>query len=173
MEKKATKAAYPPPNDPDPADYRRTEESANVVATLLAKHGIAVAVLNACESAKANSGDAVNLAKVFGLCGVHNVLVMSFMINTSAMEIFLRGFYHSLFVLGHTFSQAAHRAPKLLRERKDRKARLGLTRPVNDNFIPVIYSLGQDAKLVPRRSQCLRLRYAKRPTCHRRHDVSD
>lgn len=154
-DRKVVKSAYLLFNDPDPTDYKRTEKAVQVVATILAKHGVGAVVLNACESAKANSGNAANLAKLFTGFGVQNVLAMSFMINVSAAEIFLRGFYHSLLLQGQTFSQAARMAKKLLRERKDRKARFDLKRPVNDDFVPVVYSLGQDLKLVPQTRQSI------------------
>ncbi len=157
------KAAYLLFNNPDPNNYERTKEKAQDVAKILQTHGICVAVLNACESARANSGDAANVAKTFTESGVQNVVAMSFEAHKSAAEQFLRGFYHSLFLQGHTFSQAARQARELLRQNPERQARLGLKRPVNDHFVPVVYSLGKDSRFMPRR----------RPSIGRRFSVSD
>ncbi|TKA76811.1 hypothetical protein B0A49_02399 [Cryomyces minteri] len=139
-------AAYLLFNDPDPDIDTTRRESAQVVAQLLAAHGIPAAVLNACESARANSGDAANIAKVFTSSGLRNVLAMSFRISSSAAELFLRAFYHSLMLDGNTYSQAASRAREILRRHPMRLARLGLQRSLVDNFVPVVYSNGSDLR---------------------------
>ena len=162
-ELKNKKAAYLLFNHPDPNNYERTKEKAQDVAKLLQTNGICVAILNACESARADSGDAANVAKTFTESGVQNVLAMSFEAHKSAAEQFLRGFYHSLFLQGLTFSQAARQARELLRQNPERQARLGLKRSVHDSFVPVVYSLGQDSRFMPQ----------KEPRVGRRFSVSD
>ena len=157
------KAAYLLFNHPDPNNYERKKEKAQDVAKMLQTHGICVAVLNACESARADSGDAANVAKTFTESGVQNVVAMSFKAHKTAAEQFLRGFYHSLFLQGHTFSQAARQARELLRQNPERQARLGLKRSVHDYFVPVVYSLGQDSRFMPQ----------KEPSIGRRSNVSD
>ena len=139
-------AAYLLFNDPDPEIDTTRRESAQVVARLLAAHGIPAAALNACESARANSGDAANIAKVFTSSGIRNVLAMSFRISSSAAELFLRAFYHSLMLDGNTYSQAASRAREILRRHPLRLARLGLQRSLVDSFVPVVYSDGSDLR---------------------------
>ncbi|KUL86672.1 hypothetical protein ZTR_03034 [Talaromyces verruculosus] len=149
--KKKNNAAYLHFNDPHPDKYGRKPQNAKAVAEILQIHGIRAAVINACESARATSGDAANIAKTFARCGVQNIVAMSFEVHMSAAERFLRCFYHSLFLQGYGFSQAARQAREVLRSDPERQARLGLKRPVNDHFVPVVYSLGQDAKFLPRK----------------------
>jgi hypothetical protein len=149
--KKKNNAAYLHFNDPHPDKYGRKPENAKAVAEILQTHGIRAAVINACESARATSGDAANIAKTFARCGVQNIVAMSFEVHMSAAERFLRCFYHSLFLQGYGFSQAARQAREVLRSDPERQARLGLKRPVNDYFVPVVYSLGQDVKFMTRK----------------------
>ncbi|RYP26822.1 hypothetical protein DL768_011540 [Monosporascus sp. mg162] len=120
-------------------------ENAERVARLLRRHDIPVVVLNACESAIATAGDAVNIAKLFTQSGVENVLAMSFKITSSAAEVFLRAFYQSLFINGTPFSEASRRGREAMRHYPSRQARLGLRRDLIDYFVPVMYCSGGDA----------------------------
>ena len=149
------RAAYLLFNSTDPAKYQRVEVPASNVAAIMAAHGISVVVLNACESAKANSGDVANVAKTFVDSGVQNVLAMSYKLSSSAAEPFLRGLYHSLFLEECTLAHAARNAREILRKNPERNARFSLKRSVCDYFIPVLYTLGQDVKFVSRQKQSI------------------
>ncbi|RYP00337.1 hypothetical protein DL764_006537 [Monosporascus ibericus] len=120
-------------------------EKAERAARLLGRHDIPVVVLNACESAIATAGDAVNIAKLFTQSGVKNVLAMSFKVTSSAAEVFLRAFYHNLFIKGTSFSEASRRGREAMRQYPSRQARLGLRRNLMDHFVPVMYCNGEDA----------------------------
>ncbi|RYP68696.1 hypothetical protein DL770_008396 [Monosporascus sp. CRB-9-2] len=120
-------------------------EKAERAARLLGRHDIPVVVLNACESAIATAGDGVNIAKLFTQSGVKNVLAMSFKVTSSAAEVFLRAFYHSLFINGTPFSEASRRGREAMRQYPSRQARLGLRRDLIDHFVPVMYCSGGDA----------------------------
>ncbi|RYO88749.1 hypothetical protein DL766_005201 [Monosporascus sp. MC13-8B] len=120
-------------------------EKAERVARLLKRHNIPMAVLNACESAIATAGDAANVAKLLAQNGVKNVLAMSFKVTSSAAELFLRAFYHSLFINGTPFSEASRRGREAMRQYPSRQARLGLQRDLIDHFVPVMYCSGGDA----------------------------
>ncbi|KAK3370978.1 hypothetical protein B0T24DRAFT_531291, partial [Lasiosphaeria ovina] len=141
-----TKAAYLYFDHPQ--ENRKVAVDADRVGRLLQTHQVEIAVLNACESARANAGDDANIAKVFYRHGVYNVLAMSFKVSSHAAEIFLGSFYHSLLVLGQPFWQAAATARVASRESPTRHARFGLDVSVTDWFIPVTYSSGVDIQVV-------------------------
>ena len=121
---------------------------AEKVGKLLQKHQIPVAVLNACESARANAGDDANIAKVFAQHGVENVLAMSFKVSSHAAEIFLRSFYQGLLLQGRGFSEAVSEARSVLRGTPIRYARFRLEVPVMDWFVPVTYFRGAGLEII-------------------------
>jgi hypothetical protein len=141
-------AAYLLFNSPDPKIDTTCEESAQSVASLLKNFGVSVAILNACDSARANCGDGANIAKAFNRQGVSNVLAMSFKTSSTAAELFLRSFYYSLLLGGDPFSVAARRARSTLRRDSTRQARFGLERSLADSFVPVVYTSGADSVFV-------------------------
>ncbi len=112
---------------------------ADSVAKLLVEHGINCAILNACESARADQGLRANLALTFLEKGVGNVLAMSYKFPSSVTESFFSVFYQGLFCQGLPMSTAAAEARKHLREHGLRKSRFGLELQVQDWFIPVSY----------------------------------
>lgn len=93
------------------------------VSKILTRHKVPLVILNACESARANSGDDANIAKVFQGQGIHNVLAMSFKISTSAVEIFLNALYCALLLKGCSFATSAAAARQALRLHRTRQAR--------------------------------------------------
>lgn len=105
-----SKAGYLFFSSPDPDSNELIAEQASEVAHVLGKYGVSCAVLNACESARANVGDDANVAMTFEKEGIQNVLAMSFKICSDSVEIFLGVFYRSLFTEGCTFSAAAEKA---------------------------------------------------------------
>ena len=114
---------------------------AESVAKLLADHGINCAILNACESARADQGLRANLAATFLEKGVGNVLAMFCKFPSSVIEPFFSVFYDALLRQGLPMSTAAAEARKHLREHGLRKSRFGLELQVQDWFIPVSYHL--------------------------------
>ncbi len=114
---------------------------AESVAKVLAEHGINCAILNACDSARADEGLRANLAATFLEKGVENVLAMACKFPSSAIEPFFSVFYDSFLRQGLPMSTAAAEARKHLREHGLRKSRFGLELQVQDWFIPVSYHL--------------------------------
>ena len=114
---------------------------AESVAKLLADHWINCAILNACESARADQGLRANLAATFLEKGVGNVLAMFCKFPSSVIEPFFSVFYEALLCEGLPMSTAAAEARKHLREHGLRKSRFGLELQVQDWFIPVSYHL--------------------------------
>ncbi len=114
---------------------------AESVAKVLVDHGINCAILNACESARADQGLRANLAATFLEQGMENVLAMFCKFPSSAIETFFSVFYDRLLRQGLPMSTAAAEARKHLREHGLRKSRFGLELRVHDWFIPVSYNL--------------------------------
>jgi hypothetical protein len=121
---------------------------ASRVAQLLKQHRVHLAILTACQSARANSGDNANIAKSFAKHGVENVLAMSFKVSSNAASIFLGVFYRQLLINGSTFTYSVVAGRTALRDMPKRYARLGLQRELLDWFVPVIYSSGKDLVLL-------------------------
>jgi hypothetical protein len=128
-------------------DFETSPVRAGTVAELLRKHNIRIAVLSACESAKASQGDEANLARTFTQAGVQNVLAMSYISLSTACTVFMRCFYDSLISKGKPFSTAVGDAREMLRSSPTREARFGLNKPLEDWIVPVIYASGKDVEL--------------------------
>ncbi len=120
---------------------------ADSVAKLLVEHGINSAILNACESARADKGLRANLAMTFLEKGVGSVLAMSYRFPSSVIGSFFSAFYDGLLGQGLPMSVAAAEARRALREHGLRKSRFGRTLQVQDWFIPVLYLSGNDVML--------------------------
>jgi hypothetical protein len=121
---------------------------ARPVAKLLKRYHIPFVTLNACESARANSRDDANIAKIFVSEGIHNVLAMTFKVSSYAVSVLLGIFYHELLIHGSPFSSAATAGRSALKAELNRPARFGLQRELVDWFVPVIYSDGMELVLV-------------------------
>jgi CHAT domain/NB-ARC domain len=121
---------------------------ASTVGRLLAKHGVRLCILNSCDSAKANFGDSANLAAVFVKEGVFNVAAMSFHLLESAAKKFLEAFYEALLLKQNTFSIALSTARAAPRNDKSRRAKLNLSRTLQDWVIPITYASGEDARVL-------------------------
>jgi hypothetical protein len=122
--------------------------SASDVAREVGKYGIPIAILNACESARANAGEDANIANNFALAGVNNVLAMSYKASESAMKIFLDNFYMEFLVAGKSFTDSAMFARQMLRLQPTRQARFELSSPLCDWFVPVVYTSSPELSLV-------------------------
>jgi hypothetical protein len=121
---------------------------ASIVAREVGKHGIHIAILNACESARANAGEDANIAHNFSRAGVKNVLAMSYKASESAMRVFLEGFYVEFLVKGKNFTDSAMFARRMLRLQPTRQARFQLCSPLCDWFVPVVYTSSPELSLV-------------------------
>ncbi|PNY25096.1 Uncharacterized protein TCAP_04952 [Tolypocladium capitatum] len=117
---------------------------ADSVAKVLVEHGITCAILNACESARADHGLQANLAMTFLHKGVSNILAMSYKFPSSAIDPFFSSFYEALLCRGLPISAAATESRRNLKEQAVRKGRFGLELQVQDWFIPVSYLSNQD-----------------------------
>ncbi|KUL83255.1 hypothetical protein ZTR_10450 [Talaromyces verruculosus] len=122
---------------------------ASSVARVLKEYEISFVILNACDSARAYSGDLANIANVFQRQGsVRNVLAMSFKISSAAVELFMVTFYQSFLVERLTFSAASRKARQVLRTDMLRPARFGVQRELLDSFVPVTYGTGDSCVLI-------------------------
>jgi hypothetical protein len=120
---------------------------ASRIARILQRHRIPIAVLNACESARAYGGDEANIARVFENHGVRHILAMSHKISSSAAKLFLDTFYDRLLLARLTFASAVRAARHALRSLPTRHARFGARKELVDWFIPVLYSCGAESAL--------------------------
>lgn len=119
------------------------------VGEVLGKHGISLAILNACDSAKACYGDGANVSKQFMRHGVRGVVGMSFKVSSAAAGIFLHTLYQALLLDGTSLSASAAAARKALRLSTVRPARYSLQRRMKDDFVAVAYGRdGEDLFLV-------------------------
>ncbi|KAK3356733.1 CHAT domain-containing protein [Lasiosphaeria hispida] len=118
----------------------RTPKSAKVVAELLRTYGVKLAVLNACESARGDSGLDANLAQTFSQTGISAVLAMSYRLNASAVAMLVQNFYTGFLNKGLPFAEAACEARRVLRQQSYRKGRYGMEVKLQDWMVPVVYS---------------------------------
>ena len=132
----------------DPNGYGTKPVAAVQVAKLLREYNIPIVVLNACESARANAGDDANIAKTFARAGVKKVLAMAYKASESAMLRFLENFYKEFLIEGRSFTEAAALARRVLRQNSSRDARFHLERPLQDWFVPVVYSSVAELSLI-------------------------
>lgn len=114
------------------------------MAKVLVEHGIKCAILNSCESARADHGLQANLAMTFLYKGVSNILAMSYKFPSSGIDPFFSSFYEALLCRGLPISAAATQSRRRLKEQAVRKGRFGLELQVQDWFIPVSYLSNQD-----------------------------
>lgn len=97
-------------------------------------------VLNACESARGDSGLQANLAKVFVAAGIPLVVAMSYKILDSAASIFMGQFYRSMFLDRLPFTACAAEGRRALRKDQRRVGRFGIPLDLVDWFVPVAYT---------------------------------
>lgn len=102
-------------SDPKHGETAKEPISASIVAREVGKYSTPIAILNACESARANAGEDANIPNNFALAGVNNVLAMSYKASESAMEIFLDNLYIEFLVAGKSFTDSAMLARQMLR----------------------------------------------------------
>ena len=119
-----------------------------VVAASLKLHRVTCAIINACDSARADQGLNANLSQVLIREGITNVLGMSYPFTDSAAKLFHEAFYMSLLHDESTFSNAVYIARSRLRGEPRRRSPMDLGSPkIIDWFIPVSYTTGVDVQI--------------------------
>ena len=81
-----------------------------------------------------------NLAASLLKSGMQNVIGMSYPLNVSAAEIFVREFYESFLIERLHMATATARGRHALRQMKSRRARFRLTVEIEDWILPVFYT---------------------------------
>jgi hypothetical protein len=114
---------------------------AEEVAILLVKHGVRIAVVNACKSAViSGAGECTaNLADTFIRSGLDATIAMSFNAMDSTMELFTGFFYLYLLVYGKSLLASVAEGRKRLFKNDSRKATLGQRVSIMDYFVPTLY----------------------------------
>lgn len=113
--------------------------SAARLGSLLKEHQIHTVVLNACDSARADAQSEANLAASLINAGLENVIGMSYELNISAAQIFVREFYESFLVERLSIADATVRGRRALQINKSRRARFRLEVDIEDWIVPVLY----------------------------------
>ena len=131
----------------DPLERDLVAKSAFEVGGLLVDHGISSAVINACDSARANGGIGANLGRIFARRGMSNIVAMSYKFSSSAAVLFHTKFYESLFVETLPFSEAACHGRKALRDNQERGGIDNRLLDIQDWFVPVLYCNGKDLQI--------------------------
>lgn len=96
-------------------------------------------VLNACDSAKVSSSESSNLAKIFNLHGIDNVVAMSYGFMSHSATIFMNEFYTCFLLKRYDLQRAVFTARLRLRTDSNRLARHATRVEVEDSFVPVLY----------------------------------
>lgn len=104
---------------------------------LLARHGIPVVVLNACQSAKQSSQQEC-LGSLLMQAGIQGVVAMAYSVTVSAATLFVKTLYEQL--LNHSdFNAATRRARFELHQDKNRNAYHNQVIALEDWLLPVSY----------------------------------
>ena len=106
---------------------------------LLEEHRVRNVLLNACDSARADTHVEANLAAGLLKTGIQNVIGMSYDLNVSAAQIFVREFYESILIERLHIAAATARGRRALQEVKARRARFKLEVNLEDWIVPVFY----------------------------------
>ena len=96
-------------------------------------------LLNACESARTDVSIEANLAASLIQAGLSNVVGMSYNLNISAAQIFVREFYQAFLIEHLHIAAATVRGRRALQIHKSRQARFKLKVEIDDWIIPVFY----------------------------------
>ena len=121
----------------NPSKYN--DVPADIVGGLLCDHGVEAALLNACNSAAADSGTNGNLAIGLLKAGLSSVIGMSYKILHLAAQLFMRQLYESFFVQKMPLTTAVHVARTALYQNRTRAARFQLSVQIDDWIVPVLY----------------------------------
>jgi hypothetical protein len=133
---------HPQAATPDPV-------AAGELANLLQVHGIPLAVLNACQSAKQlGSEQETSLGSQLMAAGVQMVLAMGYSVTVSAARLLMAEFYDQLF-RGASLGAALRSARLQLYNDKRRRAYYNQVIELEDWLLPVVYE-NRPQQLKPR-----------------------
>ncbi len=122
---------------PDQADPAEAQE----IADLLLKHGIPIAMLNACQSGKLTADTEASVGSRLLEAGVQTVVAMGYSVTVSAAALMMTELYRQLFK-DQNLSRAVCCARKALHNDKNRKAYYDQTVELEDWMLPVVYQNG-------------------------------
>jgi len=122
---------------PDQADPAEAQE----IADLLLKHGIPIAVLNACQSGKLTADTEASVGSRLLEAGVQTVVAMGYSVTVTAAALMMTELYRQLFK-DQNLSRALCYARKALHNDKNRKAYYDQTVELEDWMLPVVYQNG-------------------------------
>ena len=132
MSRPFSSSSTPAAETPDPVE-------AAELANLLQVHGIPIAILNACQSAKQLGAEQeTSLGSQLMAAGVQMVLAMGYSVTVSAARLLMREFYDQLF-RGASLGAALRSARKLLHDDKRRGAYYNQQIDLEDWLLPVVY----------------------------------
>jgi hypothetical protein len=122
----------------DGDDNKAQPIEAHDLKDLLARHGIPVVILNACQSAKQSTRQDTSLGSLLMQAGIQGVVAMAYSVTVSAATLFVKTLYEQL--LAHAdFNAAARRARFELHQDKNRKAYHNQVIALEDWLLPVFY----------------------------------
>ena len=111
---------------------------AKALATLLQRHQIPMAILNACQSGKQVGDRESSLGNMLVQAGVQLVLAMSYSITVSAAQLMMRTLYSKLFA-NNDLPTAIRYARQELYNSKERRAYFNQRIELEDWLLPVVY----------------------------------
>ena len=111
--------------------------SAEVVASLLAKHGVSVAILNACQSAMQTASE-VGLAQCLAESGVPIAVGMAYSVTVTAVVRAVPLLYR-LIIDGKQLDAAVHAVRRDLFEHREREVYFGQKVDLQDWVLPVMF----------------------------------
>ncbi|BCG65762.1 MAG: hypothetical protein methR_P3618 [Methyloprofundus sp.] len=111
---------------------------ADDLTALLARHGIPVVVLNACQSAKQRNEQETSLGSLLMQAGIQGVVAMAYSVTVSAAALYVKTLYEQLLQC-QDFNAAARRARFELFQDKQRQAYHGQSIALEDWLLPVFY----------------------------------
>ena len=107
------------------------------VARLLAKRGVRYAIMNACQSAS-EEGPVSSAARTMINEGLLVAIGMRYQVLDSAVDIFVKNFYHHYMQKGEAFIGAAHIGRHALQLQPNRRTKFNTDVQVTDYVTPIV-----------------------------------
>ena len=107
------------------------------VARLLAKRGVRYAIMNACQSAS-EEGPVSSAARTMITEGLLVAIGMRYQVLDSAVDIFVKNFYHHYIQNGEKFISAAHIGRHALQSQPTRRTKYNTDVQVTDCVTPIV-----------------------------------
>ena len=108
------------------------------IAEILAKHGVRVVILNACQSAS-EQGPASNIARSMVEQGVSVAIGMRYEILDSAAQVFTTNFYQQFLTRKQSLWNAMHSARLAVQVNRTRRTKYNTDLDVQDYITPVLF----------------------------------